>query len=488
MASNTTTIYIDDASIRLMVTRGKRISKLADVPLDMRLADIDAEGKKEELIERIKQLFKSNKITAKKVIVGLSGLHCLTRPIVLPELPRTMLDEAITREARRVLPVPLEQLYISWQIVSMTEGKMEAFMVAVPRHIADNLIDILNRAGYKPYLMDIKPLALARLSREATAIIVDVQSTEFDIIVMVNGIPQPIRTVSFPEESLSLDEKLHVVKDELKRTVEFYNSNNPENPLQHNDILYVSGELSDEPELYDSLTQELGFQVTPLTSPLKCMKQLDPSHHLINVGLALKEMTKEAGPLRPNFNTLPVPYQPKQISMNKLMAIPATAAAVGLIVLLAMTVRDAAGSIEAVQNDLQMTNFLLEKKQAQKNKLLQDITAAEGKLSKIEEQRADFTSALTIVNDDGDRINGDLVAAVDNRVDDFYVTSIGHSGSQVSISGAAESEQEVMRYVRELYKTGRFAEITISNLSRSMSSDNTTEIMSYALAVRLKES
>jgi len=487
MASNTTTIYIDDASIRLMVTRGKRISKLADVPLDMRLVDIDAEGKKEELVERIKQLFKSNKITAKKVIVGLSGLHCLTRPIVLPDLPRTMLDEAITREARRVLPVPLEQLYISWQVVSASEGKLEAFMVAVPRHIADNLIDILSRAGHRPYLMDIKPLALARLSREATAIIVDVQSTEFDIVVMANGIPQPIRTVSFPEESLTLDEKLHVVKDELRRTVEFYNSNNPENPLQHNDILYVSGELSDEPELYDSLTQELGFQVTPLTSPLKCMKQLDPSHHLINVGLALKELTKEAGPLRPNFNTLPIPYQPKQISMNKLMAIPATAAAVGLIVLLAMTVRDASASIEMVQNDLQMTNFLLEKKQAQKNKLLKEITAAEGKLSTIEEQRVDFTTALTIVNDDGDRINGDMVAAVDNRVDDFYVNSISHSGTQLSINGAAESEQEVMVYVRELYKTDRFAEITISNLSRSVASDNSTEIMSYALAVRLKE-
>ena len=77
--------------------------------------------------------------------------------------------------------------------------------------------------------MDIKPLALARLAREPNAIIVDVQPSEFDIIIMVNGIPQPIRTVPFSREALSLKERLVIVKDELERTVQFYNSNNAGN-------------------------------------------------------------------------------------------------------------------------------------------------------------------------------------------------------------------------------------------------------------------
>jgi type IV pilus assembly protein PilM len=123
MAKNTVSIYIDDISIRLMVTRGRRITKLADVPLDVSLVDIDTKEKENELTAKIKNLLKSNKVRAKKIILGLSGLHCLTRPVVLPELPRAMVKEAITREAKRVLPVPLEQLYISWQIVSVSEGE-----------------------------------------------------------------------------------------------------------------------------------------------------------------------------------------------------------------------------------------------------------------------------------------------------------------------------------------------------------------------------
>lgn len=495
MAVNTVTLYINDTSIRLMVTRGKRITKLADVPLDTNLSDISTEEKEAELVARIKHLFKSNKISKRKVILGLSGLHCLTRPVSLPELPRAMLDEAITREARRVLPVPLEQLYISWQIVSTSEGKIQAFMVAIPRQIADTLIRILNKAGFKPYLMDIKPLALARLAREATSIIVDVQSSEFDIIVMVKGIPQPIRTVTFPQESLSLAEKIVIVKDELKRTIEFYNSNNPENLIQPNAPLLVSGELADEPELYEPLARELGYQVSPLTSPLKCLKQLDPSHHLVNVGLALKKSTGEAGPLLPNFNTLPAPYLPKPISLNRIMAVPAAAAAVSLIILLGMTIQDAGASIESALNQLDTNNFLIQKKQAQKNQLTQDSAAAEQKLAAIKAAHMNFTAALNTFNTKGDRVNNDLEAAVDNQVDDFEVYSISHTGTHMIINGWAESEQEVMEYVRKLDATDRFREITISSLSRQAVEDegdsgdegDEDDIMLYSLDIQLKE-
>jgi type IV pilus assembly protein PilM len=487
MAKGTTTLYIDDTNIRLMVTRGKRITKLADVPLEMNLSDIDTEEKEAEFAAKIKYLFKSNRISAKKIILGLSGMHCLTRPITLPQLPRTMLDEAVIREARRVLPVPTEQLYISWQTVSTSGEKIQVFMIAIPRQTADLVLRIINRAGFKPYLMDIKPLAIARLSRESTAIVVDVQAKEFDIIIVYDGLPQPIRTVPFPQESHSSRERLEIVSDELKRTVQFYNSNNPEKSLVPNTTLLVSGEMADEPELYESLAQELGFQVALLTSPLKCMKQLDPSHHLINVGLALKELNKEAGPLLPNINTLPIPYQPKQISTNKLLALPATAAAVALIILLTMTIQDAAGSIQTAQIQVDSNNLLLGKRQEQKKELVDNIAAMEEKLSSIDSSRNNLTSALNSLNNNGDMINGNLKASVNNVVSNMDLLNLGHSGTSLGISGQAKSESEVFSYVRKLTATGRFTEITISNISRiGEASDNVTNTVSFSLAVKLK--
>jgi type IV pilus assembly protein PilM len=465
VAKKITTLYIDDTSLRLMVTRGKRISKLADAPLDMSFADTSAKVREAELVTKIKQLFKTNKVKAKNVIVGLSGLHCLSRPVVLPQLPRAMLDEAVIREAQRVLPVPPEQLYITWQIISVTEGKMQAFMEAIPRQTADTLLSVLHQVGLKPYLMDIKPLALARLVQEATAILVDVQSREFDIVIMADGIPQPIRTVSFPQEALSLPEKLLIVKDELKRTVQFYNSNNPENPIQPSVNMYVSGE-ADEPELYESLANELGYRVLSLSSPLKCPKQLDPAHHLVNIGLTLKELPKEAGPLLANLNTLPMPYQPKPVSLGKIVALPATLAAIGLIILVAMTVQDAAASINSVSSQLDAANLVIEQRQNKKKELIDNIEALEKELAAMQANRNVFTNALDSLDKWGDAINGDLEATVYNLVRGINLSGFNHSGQELNIHGQAPSEVEVLQYARNLDASGRFSEVTIASIRR----------------------
>jgi type IV pilus assembly protein PilM len=485
MANNTTTLYVSDTGIRLMVTRGKRITKLAYMPLDINLSEINTEAKEDDLVNKIKLLFKSNHIGVRKIILGISGLHCLTRPVSLPELPKAMVEEAITREARRVLPVPLDQLYISWQIVSTLEGKIQVFVVAIPKYIADTLVRILYRTGFKPYLMDIKPLALARVSREATAIIVDIQPKEFDIIIMSKGMPQTIRTVPFPQEYLAHADRLSILRDELKRTIQFYNSNNPDDAIQDSAVMFVSGELVDEAETIEYLTQELGYNVSPLASPLKCAKQLDPSHHLVNVGLALKELLSEAGPSLPNFNVLPAPYLPKQLSRGRLMAIPAAAGAVGILVLLVFMIQGAAAKIDQDQQTLASTNQILELRQNQRIELNQNIAATVQALADIEMSRDALLAALDSLDVNQELLNGDLNAVVDNTVPNLEINRIDHEGDQLLVSGQATTEEEVMQYVRNLQNTGRFSEVTINGLTRNMASDTSPETMSYSLVIQL---
>jgi type IV pilus assembly protein PilM len=484
MANGTTTLYVSDSSIRLMVTRGKRITKLADMPLEK----VQDGAKEDELAARIKDLFRRNHIGSRKIILGISGLHCLTRPITLPDLPRTMLDEAVNREARRLLPVPPEQLYISWQSLSASEGKMQAFMVAMPRSIVDTHLKALAKAGFKPYLMDVKPLALARLARVPTAVIIDVQPGEFDIIIMVEGLPQPIRTLPFPEERVSFEARMEIVRGELERTIQFYNSNNPEKSFQPDTPLLVSGELADEPAMYQSLAHSLGLQASVLASPLKCAKHLDPTHHLVNVGLALKELAMETGSRVPNINTLPAPYQPRQLSLNRIMAVPMTAVAGALIILLAMTIQNASANLDAVRFQLDSTNMALQKKQSENKDLNQQIEAAQKQLAAIEASRQSFSAVLETLTDNGDLMNNDLNATVGNVVTDLDLNGIGDSGKLVSIRGQAASESEVMAYVRKLTATGRFSELTISNLNRVVAaSENESDYMNFNLILQVKD-
>ena len=183
MAKEIVTLYIDDSCVRLLVTRGKQIKKWADLPLEPGLVKNRVVIKEAEVSNKVKQLFKVLKVRSKKVVVGVSGLNCLTRPISFPHIPGELLEEAVMREAKRTLPVPPEQLYLSWQTIPAPPGKTQVFLVAIPQKMADAMLKTLRGAGLKPYLMELKPLALARATKEATSIIVDVQPAEFDIVI-----------------------------------------------------------------------------------------------------------------------------------------------------------------------------------------------------------------------------------------------------------------------------------------------------------------
>ena len=466
MAKKIVTLYIDDTGLQVLEIRGKQIRKWGDLPLEPGLVKANVVIKEAEVAARIKQLFKARKVRAKKVIVGLSGLHCLTRPITLPQIPKAMLAEAVMREAKRVLPVPLEQLYISWQTIPAPEGKIQVFLVAIPCKTADALLNVLHQVGLKPYLMDLKPLALARVAQEATAVIVDVQPTEFDIVIMADGVPQPIRTVSFPSKGLSQQEKLLMVRDELSRTIDFYNSNNPEKPLVSDVTVLVSGELADKPKLCEALSNELGYPVLPMSVPLKYPQQLNPSRYMMNVGLALKEMEREAGSSVVNLNALPAPYRPKPISVARIAAVSSAVTVLCLLALLTMRIQGVSANVALMHTQLDIANHILEQKQSQKKELTENIAELEKIFAEAETSHNTFTTALGSLEKLANMINGDLEATTDRLFSTISLNGISHTGSKLTLRGSVPSETEVLSYAKRLDASGRFSEITIASIRR----------------------
>ncbi len=491
MAKKIVTLYVDDTSIRLAVVRGKRVRKCAELSLDLGVANINPDIKEAEIATKVKQLFKSQKVRTKKVILGISGMHCLSRPIILPQLPRTMLDEAVMREARRVLPVPPEQLYISWQIIPAPPEKAQVFLVAVPRQTADFLLKALHKAGLKPHLMDLKPIALARVVKETTAIIIDVQTTEFDIVIMSDKILQPVRTVAFPSEATSPDERLQMVRNELGRTIEFFNANNLEKTITPAVPIYVAGELADEPELGKSLAKELGYRVLPLLPPLRCPEHINPTRYTANIGLALKEMTKDSGPLVANLNTLPAPYRSKPLPLAKIAIVPGTAVIVGLLVLMTMNIQAASASIASMRSQLDNTNSILTQRQAQKKELNDNIATLQKKIAEAEASRQAFIAVNQNLRQQGNATNGDLQETTRSLLSLVTLTRISHtSGKQLIIQASAPSEVEILAYARNLDASGRFSEVTITNVSRT---DEQTQIdsqlvekMNFLLTLKIK--
>ncbi len=468
MAKQIVTLYIDDTSLRLMVTQGKQVEQWVDMPLESGWVENNVVIKETEVVDKIKQLFEDQKIKTKKVSVGISGFHCLTRPITFPQLPKEMLDEAVRREAERALPVPLEELYISWQSIPAPEGKTQVFLTAIPRKMADALLKTLVQAGLKPIFMDVKPLLLARLAKEATAVIVDVQATEYDVAIMTDGLPQPVRTIPFADEAPSWEEKLAMIKSDLDRTITFYNSNNTENPLTPSVPIFVSGALADEAQLCQALSEEIGHPVVLLTSPLDCPEWFATSRHMVNIALAFQELSsgKDAGPLVANVNALPASYQPKPISLTNIAALSAAAVAAVAIVFLVMMVQDAPAKIAATRVRLNTANEMLQQRLSQRQELTKSVTELQGDIAQVTASRDNLEAALSGLEEQSTGINRDLDATMGSLPTDVSLSSIGHITSILTITGRAPSEKQVLLYLTNLDTSGRFSDITITNMTR----------------------
>lgn len=468
MAKKTVSLYLDDKSLRLLVTQGGRVKKWADAPLPPGLIKNGVVTNEADVADKIKLLFKALKLRTGKVIVGISGLHCLSRPITLPQLPDDMLDEAVRREAKATLPVPLEKLYLSWNPIPAPHGKSRVFLVAIPRHIADPLQKTLTRAGLKPYLMDLKPLALARATLESTAILVDVQSDEFDIVIIADGIIHPVRSLPLPGKTVSWSKKLALITADLNRTIEFYNTNNPDNLLLHTVPLFVSGELAGKESLHQTLSDSIGRPVLPLPSPLACPTAgLDPSYYLPNMGLALKDMpTAEAGLAIANVNALPAPYRSKPVSLINVLGIPAAVVAAGLLVFLIMLIQAMSADISAVEVKLADTNRLLEQKQSQRQQLNDRIAGLEQKITGAEATGTSIVAAFESLESQSAGIDS-ITTAVNRLPATVNLTSIDYSRGVFTLTGQAPSQVEVLAYLKDLDSSGSFTGITIASLTKS---------------------
>ncbi|MFC1940701.1 pilus assembly protein PilM, partial [Chloroflexota bacterium] len=446
-----------------------RIREWAETPLEPGLVENTVVIKEAEVAAKIRQLFDIQKVGTPKVIVGVSGLHCLTRPITLPQLPKDMLNEAVTREAKRVLPLPLEQLYISWQSIPAPEGKTQVFLVAIPIKTADALFKTLQKAGLKPSFMGIKPLLLTGVVKEPTAVVVDVQKTEFDIVIMADGVPQPIRTIAFPDGVPSWQEKLLTIKSELDRTITFYNSNNPERPLAASVPIFASGDLANEPELCQTLSDEIGYPVLLIPLPLDCPDGFVPSHYMANIGLTMHKLSpgNQVGASVVNLNTLPAPYLPKPISLTNVLALPGAAVGAALLVVLLVLIQSTSSDIAALRAQVNTADQILQRKLAQRQELLGKVNGLEKKITEIESSRDSFTSALGSLEDQSAAVNHDLEVTIERLPSTISLSNIGHAGGILTISGRAPSEKNVLQYLMELDASGRFGEISISSMTRA---------------------
>jgi type IV pilus assembly protein PilM len=466
MAKRQVSLYIDDAAIELMVSKGREVLKWSTVALEPGMVKGGMIQDQVGVAAMIRELWQAEKLGGnKKVVVGVSGTNCLYQMITLPELPENLLPEAVAREATHNLGIEMEQVYLSWQVLSVEHGQMKIYLTVMSRDMIDGVLSALQEAGLKPWMMDIKPLCLARVSSEARAVLVDTQPGSFDVVVLADGIPQVIRSLSFPEEAL-LGEKTALLKGELDRAIVFYNSAHMDKAIDLSVPILVSGELAHQESEWETLRGPRERKVKALESPMAERSDFDHCRYATTMGLALKDVLIEeqwaVSHSIVNFNALPGAYMPRKQSLAEALWLPVViggvlvvAAGIGLCAYMQGQNNDMAADVKSAEQTI------VEQKVTD-----DDIEVLRGQVDAAQTAAGQVASSLAGWDASRDLVSDDLWEVYNSLPTGMSLDSVARSEAGVNLSGTAADEASILDYARTLKNGGRFSTVVVNNITR----------------------
>ncbi len=159
-------------------------------------------------------------ITTRRVAIAIPAYRTFTRSLKLPLLKPKELREAVELEVEQYISIPLDQLYLDYEIIRQTEDTTEVLVVAVPQSIVDSYLELTQILGLETVLIEPTLSSSGRLfsldeQSDIPSFIIDFGSRSSDISIfdkhmLVTGTVQG-GGVNFTE---SIKSKLNVSEEE----------------------------------------------------------------------------------------------------------------------------------------------------------------------------------------------------------------------------------------------------------------------------------
>jgi len=192
----------------------------------------EGEIKDEDALAKIiKDGFKKirgEKIQTKYTVCSLPEKKSYLKVIKLPKMKEEELKGAVGFEAENYIPLPLEEVYLDFQVIQPLlnhKDHLDVLVVATPKKIVDSYVSSIKKAGFLPKVLEIESFALARalIKDEIThfpVLIIDVGATKTSFLIFSGT--SLVFTSSIPISSHNFTEAISkTLKISLEKAEEF---------------------------------------------------------------------------------------------------------------------------------------------------------------------------------------------------------------------------------------------------------------------------
>lgn len=193
-------VDIGDSSLKMveLQKKGKKIYltnyAFSENVNDVKFTKIDDAAYLGKAIDKVRV---ESKINAKRATASLPTFAVFSSIITISGVDKKNLTEAVLEEAKKVIPLPLEEMKIDFKVIpdnEKTTSKMNTriFLTCSPRKIVRKYIDIFKQANLELSYLETETFSLVRSligNDKATIMIVEIGANSTDISVVRESIP-----------------------------------------------------------------------------------------------------------------------------------------------------------------------------------------------------------------------------------------------------------------------------------------------------------
>lgn len=138
-----------------------------EIPLTERILEKDHFKNKAKTATLIKEACKKARpsgIRAKRIVSALPETFVFSKTIQMPKMSKEEYEKAIPTEAAQYIPIPVDQVYLDYQIMIIhpDEPLVDLLLVAAPKKLVDEYVEVTKMAGYELAALETKPIAVGR--------------------------------------------------------------------------------------------------------------------------------------------------------------------------------------------------------------------------------------------------------------------------------------------------------------------------------------
>ena len=189
---------ISQTGIKVMSVDPKKwlVTGYGSIDLDPAKVQASLDGGDNYLGDNLRLLLKDNiigSLPSDHTVLGVPTSRTFSRTFTIPTSAEKTLKDAVEIEVDQYIPIPMNLLYIDYEIINRGKEELTILMSAVPQTLIDGCLKVVREAGLNVTMIEPGISAVARLL-EATeeghlpTVIVDIGPASTDIAVLDGSI------------------------------------------------------------------------------------------------------------------------------------------------------------------------------------------------------------------------------------------------------------------------------------------------------------